>query len=330
MFHVAVVEKMIFFKKIVCVLWGLFFCAQSFAVLVYAHRGGRGLMPENTLYAFQYALKMGVDFIDLDIGMTRDGVLVVTHDAVLNPDITRDKNENWIQQKISVKQLTLHELQTYNVCGIKPETEYAQVFREQVKNLNCSIPSLAEVIDLVKSQDKNFTGIQIEIKTDPTQPDLTYSPQKLAEALVKLIHQKNIAQRIEVQSFDFRCLQAIQRLDAEIKTAYLTEQSRNQQMQNSDVTIATMWTAGARLKNYASIPHMIAALGGKIWGPQDSTVTPQEIAIAHRLGLKVVVWNSLKYSHNEFDANLMRKMLEWQVDGIITDRPDKLRMLIGR
>src|SRR5512135_2602502 len=82
---------------------------------IYAHRAGRGLMPEQTLPAYVFALRLGVDYVDMDIGMTKDGVLVITHDLTLNPDLTRDQNGRWITDQIPIRSLTLRELQKYDV-----------------------------------------------------------------------------------------------------------------------------------------------------------------------------------------------------------------------
>ena len=315
------------FKRILYVWVGFMISSHSFAVLIYAHRGGRGVMPENTLFAYQYALNLGVDFIDLDINMTRDGILVVTHDLALNPDITRDEHGRWITKKMLIKDMRWNELRKYNVCGIKAKTPYANIFKEQRKYTFCHIPSLIELIAAVKASGKPV-GYQIEIKTDPAHPENSYSPAVLAQALVKLLQSTNLINQVEIQAFDFRCLQEIQRLDPRMKTAYLTEIKRNHQLLNPDNKIASLWTAGVLYRNYMSLPRMIAALGGKVWNPQDITVTAAEINEAHRLGLKVVAWSSWQYMKSDFDRHLILHLIEMGVDGVTTDRPDKLQKIL--
>ena len=247
-------------------------CPVSYALSIYGHRGARGLAPENTLIAYQMALAIGVDYVDMDINMTKDGVLVVTHNMSLNKDITKTKTGRWVRGKaVLIKSLNLKQLQQFNVCQIKPHTRYAKLFPHQRHYSFCSIPTLTEVIKYVKAKEKKPVGFQIEIKTDPEHADQGYSAEVMAKALVRILHKEHIAQRTQVQAFDFRCLRAIHRLDPQIKTAYLTEYDSSKQMLSSTHKIATCWTGGPLLKNYhGSIIRMIAALGGNLWDPTEN------------------------------------------------------------
>src|SRR5262249_18591423 len=133
-------------------------------MLVYAHRAGRGLASENTLYACQKVLQYPIDFIDLDIGMTKDGLLVATHDKNLNCDITRDARGKYITDSIPVHSLTHQELSTYNVGKINPESKYASFFPDQQSIPHAKIPLLQEAIDYVQSVVKGGVSFQIEMK----------------------------------------------------------------------------------------------------------------------------------------------------------------------
>ena len=92
------------------------------------HRGARGLMPENTLPAFAKALSIGVTTLELDTGVTQDGIVIISHDPSLNPDITRDPDGNWITERPLIKNLTLHALQQFDVGAIKPGSRTAKRF----------------------------------------------------------------------------------------------------------------------------------------------------------------------------------------------------------
>ena len=157
-----------------------FFSTQCFALASYGHRGTRGLSPENTLPAYYTALAVGVDYVDMDVNMTKDNVVVVTHNFALNPDITRNAKGRWIKKKtlIFVKDLTLKQLQTYDVGRIKPGTQYSKLFTSQWPVNNTHIPTLKQVIDYVKQRAGSQVGFQIEIKTDPAHPNSTYTPKK--------------------------------------------------------------------------------------------------------------------------------------------------------
>src|SRR5690606_25968028 len=115
------------------------------------HRGARGLAPENTIPAFAAALSIGVTTLELDVGATRDDVLVVSHDRRLNPDLTRDAAGKFLESPgPPIRSLTLAELALYDVGALKPGTRYAAEFRSQVPAPGTRIPTLAEVIALVR------------------------------------------------------------------------------------------------------------------------------------------------------------------------------------
>lgn len=303
--------------------------AQSFDI--YGHRGARGLAPENTLPAYRAALAIGVDYVDMDVGMTRDGVVVVTHDIALDPNITRDSKGQWIpQDRILVKDLPLAQLQSYDVGRIKPGTTYSKLFPEQQSVDGTHIPTLQEVIATVKQIAGGQVGFQIEIKTDPAHPGWTASPHAFASSIAKILVEENIIDRTIIQAFDYRCLLELQNINSRIVTAYLTAQEEEPKLHHKDPKIAGLWTAGHLLKNYDnSIPTMITTLGGKIWGPQDVELTFDLVKEAHQLGLRVVPWSWPEKTGLEIDVSFTKKLISMGIDGIITDRPDVVRGLLG-
>jgi glycerophosphoryl diester phosphodiesterase len=293
---------------------------------IYAHRAGRGLMPEQTLPAYVAALRLGVDYVDMDIGMTKDGVLVITHNLSLNPDLTRDQNGRWITDPIPIKSLTLRELQKYDVGRLKPGTQYASYFPHQRPNDHTPIPTLGEIVRLVKSIAGDKVGFQIEIKNDPTQPELTASPKEFAQALYQLITEEGIGNRTEIQAYDWRCLIELNKLDKNIKTAYLSDHTT----EVMDNTEKGTWTAGLLPKDHGySLPKMVKHLGGNCWEPFAMDLTKSDLDEAHRLGLKVVAWGWPELEGTEFNYAQNDKLLDWGVDGIITDRPDILRGILA-
>ena len=303
------------------------------AVEIYGHRGARGLAPENTIPAYKDALAIGVNYIDMDVVMTKDHHVVVSHDLTLNPNFTRDKNGKWIDpnKKILVKDLTLKELQFYDVGRIKPGTAYAKLFKHQIPVDGTHIPTLKQVIDYTKRVAGDKVGFQIEIKNDPDHPDETFPPTVLAKAVAKILQQENIVDRTEVQAFDWRNLYELHKINPKIKTAFLTYKAGINDMLSSNNKIAGLWTGDHLFKDYTSMPAMVFELGGNIWGPQDTELTKKNLDIAHKLGLKVVVWTwpgEPDGDHEVFNKQRMHQLIIWGVDGIITDRPDKLRALL--
>ncbi|HYD57244.1 MAG TPA: glycerophosphodiester phosphodiesterase family protein, partial [Burkholderiales bacterium] len=119
------------------------------------HRGARGLLPENTLAGFQRALELGVTTLELDIAITKDGVLVIHHDPTLNPDITRDASGRFLEARgPAIHSLTWEELQKYDVGRLKPGTPYARNYPDQQPVDGARIPRLADLFEKVQGNRK--------------------------------------------------------------------------------------------------------------------------------------------------------------------------------
>ncbi|MBF0208800.1 MAG: glycerophosphodiester phosphodiesterase, partial [Oligoflexia bacterium] len=165
----------------------------------------------------------------------------------------------------------------------------------------------------------------------------TFSPAEFAQAIYKVLKEEKIVDRSEVQAFDFRCLQELRKLDSKIHLAYLTEADNEEDgptnFRHPDPKVAGLWTAGNLLKDYDnSIPKMIKALAGSnpaCWEPEDLQLKKETLDEAHQLGLKVVVWTWPEHAGTTFDYKLIDKLIDWGVDGIITDDPGHLTSMLA-
>lgn len=312
-------------KRLWCALSCCCFLLCSLSVeslTIYGHRGARGLAPENTLSGFHEALKHHVDAIDLDVVMTKDGVLVAYHDLTLNPDITRSMEGEWVTDRIPIKALTLEQLKTYNVGLIHPTVKYAAVYFAQRPEMLAPIPTLQEVIQDIKQSAPYPVDFQIELKTDPEVPFISSASDEMVLALHHIIEAEGVAHRTKVQAYDWRCLLLLQQLNPQVETAYLTDLDQESKLRSADQAIAGLWTGGYLLKDYGdSIPHMVKALGGTWWDAEDMELTKAQVDIAHGLGLKVAAWPSI-YIEKDVNMDLIGQLIDMGVDGIITDRPD--------
>jgi glycerophosphoryl diester phosphodiesterase len=287
-----------------------------------AHRGGRALFPENTLPSFANALTMGVDTLELDIGVTRDDAIVVSHERGLNPDLARKPDGTYVAPPgIPFVQLRLEEIRKYDVGRIRPGSAYASQFPQQRAVPGTPIPTLREVFDLVRKSGDRHVRLNIETKIDPNRPDQSPDPQRFVTLLLDLLAAEKFSDRVMVQSFDWRTLLLVERLAPAIPTVYLTLQRGSAPTVFSDK--ASDWTAGFNPAEHAnSLPRTIKAAGGAIWSPYFGDVTAALISESHSLGLKVVVWTVNKPAD-------MARMIEMGVDGIISDHPDLLRSVAG-
>ena len=301
---------------------------------VYAHRGARSFAPENTIPGYDAGLAIGTHWVDMDVVMTEDGEILVSHDIRLNPDIVRDASGAFITERKLAKDLTLAQLQTYDVGRIDPRSTYARYFPEQLGMDGVRMPTLREVVRYVNGKTGGRVGFQIEFKTDPEHTDWTYTPAEFAAALYRILSEEGIVEMSEIQSFDFRCLYELQKLDPRVKTAYLTEWDNEPGTPYSffdpDPAKAGLWTGGVLVKDHGnSIPQMVKDMGGTCWEPEDVELTRETLDEAHRLGLKVVVWTWPEHSGKVFDAERVSQLIDWGVDGIITDDPGQLISMLA-
>ena len=285
------------------------------------HRGARGLLPENTLPAFERALALGVTTLELDIAITSDGVAVISHNPLLNPDITRDSAGRFLERHgPAIHSLTWAQLQAYDVGRIKPGTEYARQFPEQQPMDGTRVPRLADLFDLVKRSGDEKVRFDIETKLDPDKPGETPLPEAFARAVVDEIRKAGLAARAQIQSFDWRTLQVVQKIAPEIATAYLSVQRRFDNI-GAGKAEGSRWTAGFQFRDHGSVAKMIKAAGGGLWSCYYDDLDALKVREAQALGLKVLAWTVN-------DAAAMARMIELGVDGLITDRPDVARRVL--
>jgi glycerophosphoryl diester phosphodiesterase len=277
------------------------------------HRGARGLLPENTLPAYQAALRIGVSTLELDVGISSDGVVVVSHDRALNPEITRDAQGQWIAAPVLVHSLTFEALQSFDVGRINPASAYAKRFPQQTPLDDTRMPALAEVFEAFQASTLHFN---IETKISPDHPDETVSPEVFVDKLLGVVHAHNMAQRVIIQSFDWRTLALVQQQAPGLRTACLTAQ----QAWTDNITPKPgrpRWTGAVATHDHADVPSMVAAAGGNIWSPYFGDLTVALVTQAQALGLRVIPWTVNT-------ATDLDSMIELGVDGLISDYPDRV------
>lgn len=287
------------------------------------HRGARGLAPENTLPGFARALSIGVSTLELDVGVTADGVVVITHDRRLNPDITRGGDGRWLSSSsFAVHELTYRELMRYDVGRIKPGSEYSNRFPSQRRLDRVRIPTLDALFDLVRHARNDSVRFNIETKLSPLEPDDTLPPDPFARAVIAVVRANGMEKRTTIQSFDWRTLAVVQKEAPEIATSHLTVQQQAGDTILAGHDEASPWTAGIRFRDHGSVPKMVKAAGGRTWSPYFGGLTAELVKEAKALGLAVLPWTVNERAD-------MERLIDWGVDGIITDYPDRLREVMA-
>lgn len=224
-------------------------------ILVHGHRGARAIYPENTIPAFQYAIKIGADFLEMDVAVTKDNVLVISHDPHINPEICKGPHPG-----IAIHELTLAQLREYD-CGALKNPHFPQ----QQPVPGTRIPTLDEVLSLSSGNNVQFN---IETKSFPDHPELTPAPDVFSGMLLDVIRKHKLESRSIVQSFDFRTLRATKRLEPHIR-------------------LSALWEGDAR-------PFVDIAREGEaeIISPLFKLVTPQQVKAAHQAKIQVVPWTA--------------------------------------
>ncbi len=288
------------------------------------HRGARGLMPENTLPAFVKALSIGVTTLELDVGITKDGVVVVSHNPVLDEDLVRDAGGKWLSREPLIHDLTFAELQAFDVGRLRPGSQSSNRFPDQTPVDGTKMPSLVEVFDLVKKSGNGAVRFNIETKINPHKPEETADPETFAAAVLNAVRIYDLQSRVSIQSFDWRTLQVVQILNPEIETVYLTAQQEWMNNVRGGHRKPSKWTAGYYMINHGdTVPKLVKKAGGKVWSPFHRDLNRSKIEQAHALGLKVIPWTIN-------DEKTMEDMIAMGVDGIISDYPDRLRIVMEK
>jgi glycerophosphoryl diester phosphodiesterase len=276
------------------------------------HRGARGLHPENTLPAYEAALQIGVSTLELDVGVSSDGVVVISHDRALNPEITRDAQGQWLAAPILVNSLSFEQLQSYDVGRINPASAYASRFPGQAPRDGTRMPALAELFERMQHTHLHFN---IETKISPDKPTDTVSPSVFVDALLAVVQQHKMQHRVIVQSFDWRTLQLVHQRAPGMRTACLTAQQPWTDNISHKGAHTVPWTGNVRTQDHSDVPSMVRAAGSSIWSPYFGDITPALVSQAHKLDLKVVPWTV--NSAQEIDS-----VIAMDVDGLISDYPN--------
>ena len=308
--------------RTVGLLAGLCLAASAAAFDLQGHRGARGLAPENTLAGFARAIEAGVSTLEFDLAMTADGVVVVHHDTRLNPETTRRADGTYLTEVgPPIRTLSFEELRSYDVGRLKPRTHSAKRFATQVPADGAKIPTLAEVFELVRQRRADHVRFNIETKLAPGSHD-TPEPDAFARAVTEVVRASGMATRVMVQSFDWRTLRVFAELAPELARSCLTSEGHFDTMQRG-IDGPSPWTAGLDIDAQGgSVPRLVKAAGCAVWSPSFRDLTPERIAEAKAVGLKVIPWTVNRPSD-------IAELIGAGVDGLITDYPDRARAVLA-
>lgn len=299
-----------------------------------AHRGGRDVRPENTLYSYAYAIELGATSIECDMQLTKDGQIVMSHNPILNSDTTRDENGNYIKNnKYDIRLMTVDELKKFDVGVMDPNCgEYYDLHGKTQFTYDAKIPTLEELMQLIQSYgDKNIV-LNIETKSYPDPASAGYKnnadPKKFVEVFNNIVKKYDMEDRVVLQSFDWQTLIEMKKLNPNISTSALWQEQPSWGHDSESLRRyekkKSPWLGGLDIKDYQGNPVKAAhAIGADIISPYYTKISKQDVDEAHSLGMKVVPWTV----NNEKDMNML---LDMGVDGIISDKPWLLKQVLEK
>ena len=267
-------------------------------ILVHGHRGSRATRPENTLPAFEYAIQHGADVLELDLAVTKDNQLVVSHSPFISADLEGERVcvGPETPPHTAIHTLTLAQVEEYD-CGAKTLAR----FPKQVAVPETRIPTFEQVLDLAPQGTFDFN---VETKSFPSHPELTPTPEVFVKMIDDAVKRHNLQSRVILQSFDFRTLVAMKKIDPSIRLSALIGDGKDDELMG--ITDHD--------KDFVSIGKKT---GAQIISPDFHLVTPEQVAAAHAAGLQVVPWTADK--PEDWQA-----LVDAKVDAIITDDPEAL------
>ena len=264
---------------------------------VQGHRGARGLLPENTIPGFLKALDLGVTTLELDVVISKDGKVVVSHEPWMSSRICLDPENHTIptrtEKDLNIFNMNYEEISTYD-CGTLDHSDFPE--QEKIK---VHKPLLSEVLVTTEKYIKDYTNYEvdynIEIKSTPSG-DGTYhpGPEEFSDLVYQLVDQYIPLERVIIQSFDFRVL-------------------RYWHQRYPDVRLAAL------IENVRSVDTNLERLGFEpdIYSSSYRLLNRRRIKALKEMGIKVIPWTIN-------DPRVMRRFINLGVDGIITDYPNRL------
>ena len=299
------------------------------------HRGGRDARPENTLYSYAYAMELGATSIECDMQLTSDGHIVMSHNPILNPDITRDASGNYVPKgTYDIRRMTLDEIKQFDVGVMDPKNgEYYKLHGKTQVTHDAKIPTLEELMELIRDYGDQDVYLNIETKSypDPEMGDAyTYNAntQKFVETFNRIVQQYGMEDRVVLQSFDWNTLAAMKKLNPRISLSALWQEQpswgHSAESLRAFEQEKSPWLGGLDIKDFKGDPVKAAhAIGADVISPYYPELSKQQVEEAHQLGMKVVPWTV----NDEKD---MHMLLDMGVDGIISDKPWILRSVLEK
>jgi len=286
-------------------------------VRIYGHRGARGEIAENSIEGFKHTFALGIKAIEFDVVISKDKIPVLYHYFHLISDMVKDESGNWLKNsELKIFDKSYEELNKYNIGSFDPESKHGKRFKEQKSLKNAKIPKLSELLELSSKRENKDVFLNLEVKSSPFKMGLTPAPSDTVSLILKDINTYKLEDRIIISSFDWRILYELKKQNPQILRGFLSLQQDLSTLKKTIFEDSPWMGKKFPSEDLFLLPKIIKSLEGHVWCPFYKDVTKKNIELAHELGLAVNVWTVSK------ESDILR-MIEYGVDGIITDYPKK-------
>ncbi|MCL1674631.1 glycerophosphodiester phosphodiesterase family protein [Elizabethkingia meningoseptica] len=286
-----------------------------------AHRGGKSLYPENTIPAMKNALKKNITTLEMDLAITKDKKVILSHDSFLSPELVTKSDGTYIPKDsgfyYKIYDMPYAKIQTFDV-GMKKLNNYPDQ-----KKIKVQKPLFSGVIDACELYSRELKRplpfYNIETKTRPFSDNIFHpEPQEFVDLMMKIILEKGIQERVIIQSFDPRTLEIIHKQYPKIMTALLVEK-----VDDKKIVQQRSHFENIPIEKFKLYPNHLNGVAGDmkflsftptIYSPDHTLVTPELVKECHALGMKVIPWTVNSKER-------LQQLKTMGIDGIISDDP---------
>jgi glycerophosphoryl diester phosphodiesterase len=292
------------------------FSGDADTIRVVGHRGARGILPENSIVGFDFALSIGVDLLEFDVLLTADEVPVITHNHQLHGSGVRGPDGRFLNgEQPQVASLRMEDVARFDIGRLDGTTEYGRRFPDQAQLDGIRVPRLTELLHLVSQPKHANACLMLELKTDPDVANDGKTRDRIVSIVCDEVRAAGLTDRTLLHSFDWALLDECRRQAPDMPISFLTQLHESADDVGEDSAIPVTPDLD---RPGISVPDEVDRAGGSLWCPHFSEITADDLARARELDLCVAVWTVNETA--DIDA-----MIDLRVDAIVSDYPGRVQ-----
>lgn len=296
------------------------FSGDADTIRVVGHRGARGILPENSMVGFDFALSIGVDLLEFDVLLSGDDIPVITHNHEFHGSAVRGADGAFLNgENLRVASLTMADIERFDVGRLNVETEYGRRFPDQAQMDGVRVPRLSELLQLVSQPGYASACLMLELKSDPDLAQDSAERARIVSIVCDEVRRAEMTDRTLLHSFDWALLAECRRQAPDMPLSFLTQLQENEHDVGEDSSILVTPDFS---NPDTSVPDEVSRAGGSLWCPHFTELDASSLARARELGLTIAVWTV-----NELDD--IESMIDLRVDAIVTDYPGRVQQRLS-